>query len=200
MAAEVSFTPESVLRHRGWFVGVGIALITLGVFAVGMSAAMTIVTVLAFGVVLAIGGVVTAVHAFRERKDWGGFTLHLLAGLLYLVAGGYMVANPLVASLGLTLVVGVALLFSGFIRVVLALFAERFANRIPVVASGVLSILLGLVILAGWPISGLWVIGLFVAVELIMSGVGYVLLGLGARSARREPEPQPHLHEGATAT
>jgi uncharacterized membrane protein HdeD (DUF308 family) len=55
---------------------------------------------------------------------------------------------------------------------------------------GIVAVLLGAMIASRWPVSGLWVIGLFVAIELIMNGWTYVFLALAAKEVGKGIEPQ----------
>src|SRR5205823_929025 len=107
--------------------------------------------------------------------------LHLLTGVLYLIAGVLMLEHPVEAAAGLTLLIAANLLIGGLVRIVLAI-AERFDGRGWVLFSGVISVLLGAGIWRQWPLSGLWVIGLFVGIEMLCNGVSWVMLGLAARS------------------
>src|SRR6201996_8269027 len=68
----------------GWFVALGVAQLALGILAWFDVIAFTIAGVIFIGALLLVAGVFQAVHAFMDR-EWGGFALHLLIGLLYLV-------------------------------------------------------------------------------------------------------------------
>ena len=50
--------------------------------------------------------------------------------------------------------------------------------------SGLITLLLGILVLAQWPVSGLWVIGLFVGIELLFYGGAWIALALDLRSLR----------------
>ena len=58
-----------------------------------------------------------------------------------------------------------------------------------VVLNGVISVILGAAIWRQWPLSGLWVIGLFVGIEMLFSGLSWVMLGLAVRSAPKAVLP-----------
>ena len=178
---------ESLRANWGWLVAMGIALIILGSVAISAAYIATYATVMVFGSLLLVGAVFHVVAAFWARR-WRGFFLHLLAGVLYFIAGLFMIDNPLLAALTLTLLVAALLLVEGIVRIVLSV-AERFEGWGWVLLNGVISVLLGVAIWKQWPVSGLWVIGLFVGIDMLFSGVSWLMLGLGARSLPRPAPP-----------
>jgi uncharacterized membrane protein HdeD (DUF308 family) len=169
-------------KNWGWLLAFGILSIVLGTIGLGMTFGLTLASVLFFGVLLIIGGGVQLVDAFKCR-GWKGTLWHVLIALLYVAAGILIVVDPVLASATLTLVLAGLLIAVGAARLVMA-FQHRSAPGWywPLIA-GLVSILLGIMILAQWPVSGLWVIGLFVAIELIFNGWAYVFVALAARRA-----------------
>lgn len=172
---------EEARRHWGRFVAIGVALVVLGTIGVATAGLLTLASVLFFGWLLVIGGVVVVVHAFGAQR-WGGFFLQLAAGLLYLVVGGLMVARPEAGAVGLTLLLSAFLMVQGAFRSVAAM-TGHVERRGWLLASGLITLLLGVMIWAEWPFSGLWVIGLFVGIDMIFYGWWLVALGLSARQA-----------------
>ncbi|HEY7323069.1 MAG TPA: HdeD family acid-resistance protein [Candidatus Binatia bacterium] len=168
-------------RNWGWFLILGIVLIVLGTIALGSSLVMTIASVFFFGWLLIIGGVLEVVHAFWREKRWGGFFLDLLTGILYVVAGWMMVTNPGQSALLLTLLIAMFLVFEGVFRIVAAL-SVRYPHWGWVLFNGIISLILGIMIWRQWPYSGLWVIGLFVGIEMLLNGWSLVMLSLTARN------------------
>ena len=84
---------EEVRKHSTWFLVIGIALVILGMIAIGYAVEMTIVSVIFLGWLLILGGLFEIIHGF-SRRPWSGFFINLLAGVLYAVAGFVMVSNP----------------------------------------------------------------------------------------------------------
>jgi uncharacterized membrane protein HdeD (DUF308 family) len=123
-----------------------------------------------------------AIHAFA-CKAWGGFFVDLLTGILYTVAGFMIVANPGVAAVTLTLLLAMFLIFEGIFRVVVALVV-RFPNWGWLLLHGVVDVILGICIWQSWPVSGLWVIGLFVGIDMLFNGWSLVMLGLAAKNLK----------------
>jgi len=175
--------PESLREIWGFLLGMGIALMLLGIAAIGSSLIATFATVLVFGILLLLGAIFEVVTAFWGR-NWRGFFVHLLTGVLYLIAGIFLINNPVGAALGLTLLVAVCLLTGGAVRIVLSLL-ERFDGWGWVVMNGIVSVLLGAAIWRQWPLSGLWALGLFVGIEMLFSGLSWVMLALAVRSGSR---------------
>src|SRR4029077_4977592 len=113
---------------------------------------------------------------------WGKFLIWLLLGLLYIVAGFVTFENPLLAAAVLTLLLGSALVVSGVMRIILAFSMREGMSWTWVVLSGVVTLLLGLIILAHWPVSSLFVLGVLLGVDLLIIGIGWIFAGFGLRS------------------
>src|SRR5205807_10250020 len=180
LAAPKQGAPPSLQEIWVFVVGMGIALMTLGVAAIGSSFVATFATVMVFGILMLLGAIFQIVTALWGRS-WRGFFLHLLAGVLYLIAGLFMIDNPVEAALSLTFLIAACLLVGGILRIVLSV-VERFEGWGWVLLNGAISVILGVGIWRQWPLSGLWVIGLFVGIEMLFSGLSWVMLGLAARS------------------
>jgi uncharacterized membrane protein HdeD (DUF308 family) len=163
-----------------WFLILGAVLVLLGIIALGALPFVTRASLFVFGVFLFIGGGLEIVHAFWRRK-WSGFFLDLLIGVLYLIVGFWFMAQPLQGALVLTLVLAAAFIVGGAFRI-----AGALTTSVPhqgwLVLGGVVNVLLGIIIWAGWPLSGFWVPGLFVAIDLLVQGWCLVMLALAARS------------------
>ena len=177
---------EELKRGWGWFLALGIVLVILGVVALSWAVLTTLVSAVLFGWLLLVGGVLSVVHAFLRRR-WGCFFLELFAGILYAVVGLMIVGNPAEGALALTLVIAVFLMLGGLFRILTAVTA-RFHHWVWVLLNGVISLLLGLMIWRQWPVSGLWVLGLFIGIDMIFYGWSLIMLALAVRGL---PQPQP---------
>lgn len=166
----------------GWIVGLGIIYLIAGVIALGSVVFATVVTVFVVGVMMLISGIAEVINAF-QFKSWGKFLLWVLLGLLYIAAGFLTFENPLLAAAILTLFLGCFLIASGVMRVVLGFSMQEGMPWVGVVLSGVITFLLGLIIVIHWPVSGLYILGLFLAIDLIIAGASWIALGLGLRNA-----------------
>jgi uncharacterized membrane protein HdeD (DUF308 family) len=171
---------EGLRKNWGWVLALGIALIILGTIALVVPLAVSLTSVLFFGWLLIIAGALQTVHGFW-RRAWGGFFLDLLSGVLYLVVGFLFIDNPMAALATLTLMIAAALIFVGIMRIALAL-STHFHHWIWLLVNGIISVVLGFLILRGWPETGLWVIGLFICIDMLFYGWALVMLASGVRS------------------
>ena len=175
---------EEYLRLRNvwiWLVILGITLMAVGAVAMGAAVITTLTSAVIFGILLLGVGAIQLVNACLARS-WRGFLIHVFVGLLYLVVGGLMVEHPVQAAEGLTLLLAAALLLGGAVRVTFALI-ESFAGRGWMLLNGVISVLLGVMIWQQWPAASLWVIGLFIGIDLVFSGWMSLMLGLMVKGA-----------------
>ena len=172
----------AVQRYWGYFLAAGVILISLGIVVLGAPffTALAIETLL--GWVLVIGGIIHGLHAFWTR-EWRGFILEFLSGVLYLVAGVLLLKYPLHSVLTLTLLLAAFFLIEGIFKVVLALQNRSTPGWVWLLFSGILALILAGIIWTGWPVSGLWVIGVLVGIYLIFGGTAIVAFALAARNA-----------------
>jgi uncharacterized membrane protein HdeD (DUF308 family) len=172
-------TDVAPLRAKwGWIVALGVVYLVAGFIALGSVAMATVASVLVVGVMMIIAGVAELISAF-QIKSWGKFLFWALLGVLYIVAGFVTFQNPLLAAALLTLLLGASLVASGVVRIFLAFNMKREMPWILVAFSGLITLLLGLLILAHWPVSSVYVLGLFLGIDLIMAGAGWIGLGFG---------------------
>lgn len=165
----------------GWILALGIVYLVTGLIALGSVVMATAASVLVVGIMMVISGIFEVINAF-QIKTWGKFLLWLLLGVLYIIAGFVTFENPLLAAVFLTLLLGVSLVVSGIMRIFLGFGMRQAMPWGWVVFSGVITLLLGLIILAHWPVSSLYVLGLLLGIDLIFAGIGWMGLGFGLRT------------------
>lgn len=177
-------------QYWPWFLALGLGMVVLGTFAIGWACIVTI-TVAAtwlFGFLLLASGISQIVNSFWSGR-WSGMLLHLLIGIMYVVVGFIVIDQPAEAAVSLTLIISIFLIVSGIVRMVFAI-SERFNGWGWVLLNGAVTLMLGMLIYKQWPASGLWVIGLFIGIDLIFNGWSWVMLALGLR-------PSPHSQTAA---
>jgi uncharacterized membrane protein HdeD (DUF308 family) len=171
---------QEVREHRTWFLVMGILLVIIGTIALGSAIGVTIVSMIFLGWILIFSGVLEIIHGIIRRR-WKGFFLNLLGGVLYAIAGVVILSHPTIAAITLTLLIAMVFLAAGTFRLVVAA-TTAIQHRGWLVFNGVISVILGLLILKSWPASGLWVIGLFIGIDVIVDGWTEVMLALSERS------------------
>lgn len=171
-----------VLRAKwGWIVALGVVFLIAGFIALGSAVAATASAVMIVGIMMIMGGVAEIVAAFSV-KGWGKFILWMLLGALYVGAGIIAIGNPFAAATILTLMLGAALVAGGVLRIFLA-FSMKSAGK-PwgwVVVSGLVTLLLGAMIIAQWPASSFFVLGIFLGIDLIFIGSAWLSIGLALK-------------------
>ncbi|GAB5378088.1 MAG: HdeD family acid-resistance protein [Acuticoccus sp.] len=183
----------------GWLLAIGILLAGLGIIGLGMTYWLTVAAVFWFGILAVIGGVGQLLDAFHH-KDWGGLLWHVLIGIIYIAAGILLMTMPVASAFWLTLFLAIMLVVVGVSRIFMAFKLRSLGGIwIGVLLSGLLSIVLGLLIYGtvtppepeavatpegelAWVQSWGWVIGLFVAIELIMEGATLIVLSFAAKA------------------
>src|SRR5262249_39664875 len=164
---------SEVDRHRGWYYALGILLIVLGVIVFGMAVTATIISVIAIGWILLAAGIVLVVHSFITGK-WSGFLLSLAAGALSGMAGFAIVSHPFAGAVGITLMVGTILIAEGVYRSIAAI-SLQFPNWGWSVVSGIVSIIVGALLLRDWQSTSLWFLGAYVGIDLIIHGFSWIM-------------------------
>ncbi|OAF06944.1 hypothetical protein AYJ54_18565 [Bradyrhizobium centrolobii] len=167
----------------GWIVALGVVYLITGFIALGSVVLATVASVLVVGAMMIIAGVAEVIGAF-QMKSWGKFLVWALLGVLYVIAGFLTFENPLFAAVLLTLFLGVSLIASGAVRLFLAFSMKRESPWGWVALSAAITLLLGLLIVARWPVNSVYILGLFLGIDLIMAGAGWVSLGFGMRQRR----------------
>ena len=169
----VSYNPvaslEEIRQSWGWFLFLGIALTILGIVSIIFDVTITFTTAVIFGIFLLIGGVLEFVHSLWTGM-WNGFFLYFLSGLLRGVTGYLLLAYPRIGAESLTLLLGSYFMVGGLFRAIGSGMA-----KIPrwgwTVFAGIVSVVLGIIVLWRMPITGVWFIGLAVGLDFIFDGI-----------------------------
>jgi len=172
--------PREIIQYWGWFLAFGIGVLVLGIAAVVRSVAATVVSMLFFGWLLVLASGIEIAQAVMVGH-WAGFFQHLLAAILFGITGLLIVMRPVISAEVATVFMAMFFLIGGLFQLV-----GSVAVALPgwgwQAADGIITFVLGLLVLAQWPASGLWVIGLFVGIDLIFYGGAWIALALGLRA------------------
>jgi uncharacterized membrane protein HdeD (DUF308 family) len=172
----------AVMRGRWpWIVAFGVLCSLLGMAALTLVGATTLASVYMIALFIIFVGGVEIVLGVNSHV-WSNRIVLVLLGLLYIVVGSFALANPLTGAAGFTLLLGASLFATGLLR-------TYFGAKLPhgpygyVVAAGVITTLLGLLILFGWPENSVFVLGLFLGIDLLFYGASWIAFGLSLRSS-----------------
>ena len=171
----VKVTPE-MIQHWGWFLALGIVIVLLGVGAIVRSVGSTLVSTVFFGWLLVVVSAIEFVDAFMVGK-WAGFFVHLLIAILFGVDGVVMLTRPVISAEAATFLMSMFFLVGGIFQLVGSMAAHLPGWGWQAV-DGVVASTLGFLLLAQWPVSGLYAIGLFVGIDLVLFGVSWAAFAL----------------------
>ena len=162
-------------------IGMGILFIVLGMIGIAGQTLFSFVTVNVLGAFLIFGGAIQFAHALQS-KGWKSVSIQVILAILYVAAGIYTWAFPIPALEAITLWLAAIFFVTGFLRLISAFQHRHFREWFWLVLSSAISILMGILIMNGYPESSLWLPGLLIAIELLLQGWSLLFLGLAARS------------------
>ena len=169
----------SLRRFSRLLFALGLVSILIGVLAILAPHVATSKAVVFLGALLVVAGVSEAIHAVMVR-NLRGFAMHLLAAALYLLVGLFMLEDPVRAAAVLTLLLAAAFFVGGLLRIIFSVVIQ-FHSWPWVLLNGVVDLILGVLIWREWPESSLWVIGLFVGIDLLFHGWSWIILAMTVR-------------------
>jgi len=182
-------TPGQVLskakKFTGWYIVAAILFIVLGIFAIIEPAVAGLGVALLVGWLLVFGGIFHFISAFEgggARRVIG----QILAGIVFLLGGVYLLLNPIPTLATLTVFVATVIFLAGVFEIV------SYFNVRPELASGwllfngIAALFLGGLIFYGWPSSSAWAIGTLVGVYLLLTGITRLMFGLKGRSLLKQ--------------
>jgi len=166
----------AITKNTKYLMLFGIFSLIFGIIGLFMSPAMTIASILVFGIFVLITGGLFLYEGFTAPK-WDGRFLNILLSLIYLAAGVIMLVYPGPSAIWFTLFIAAFLIVMGTIRIIMGFKAKSKVDKwMWIVFSGVLNIVLGILIYAQWPLSGEWVIGLFISIDLMIQGINAIVI------------------------
>jgi uncharacterized membrane protein HdeD (DUF308 family) len=166
-------------------IAMGIVLVLAGMVAIAVPFVAGIAASVVFGWLLMIAAIAHLVYAWSERKA-GAVFWQVLIGVAYLAASLYMLILPIAGVVTLTLVVAFYILAEGAFAVAVFFRLRRLRGAGWFLANGVISLLLGGIILIYWPLSSLWAVGTLMGVSLLLGGIARISLPMGLPGVRGE--------------
>jgi uncharacterized membrane protein HdeD (DUF308 family) len=176
-------TPVTGLgKAPGWSMIWGILMFICGLVAIALPLISSIGIVILLAWVILFAGVSHLIFAFHSRSV-GGVLWQIVVAVLYVAAGIYLLINPLLGVVSLTLVLAVFLVLEGIVEIALYFGLRGSRHSGWVLLDGIITLVLGVLIWRQWPSSSIWVLGTLIGISLIFSGISRVMLSLAARHA-----------------
>lgn len=170
---------EKLNASSSWLIAMGVATLIIGFLALSSSVATTLISVIVLGVLCILAAIFQFVFALTSGK-WGGFGLHLLLAVLYVLTGIFLVSNPGIGAATLTLFLAFLFITSGIFRIVGSI-VMRFSGWGWALLSGVITTALGVYVISNMPVASLTLLGVLLGVDLIFFGAGLMSFGIALR-------------------
>lgn len=169
-----------VKKATNWFIAIAVLFILLGLFAIAEPWTAGLGVTLLVGWLLVIGAVA---HFFAAFKGGGArhVILQVLVGLVYLIGGLYFLTHTIMGVSTLTLLLSGVIVAEGVLEVVAYFRLRSLHGASWLLINGIVTLVLGGLIWFHWPSSSVWAIGTLVGVNLLMTGISRLMLGLAAR-------------------
>jgi uncharacterized membrane protein HdeD (DUF308 family) len=169
-----------VKKSVGWSIGLSLVMILAGFLAIAVPQAAGIAVNLLVAWLLVFSGVAHLVFAWHTRTS-GGVVWELLMGILYVFVGGYLLVRPVAGLASLTLALAIYLFAEGVLELILSFRLRPMPGSGWLLFDGIITLILGVMILRTWPSSTEWVIGTLVGISMLFSGISRLMLSLTAR-------------------
>jgi uncharacterized membrane protein HdeD (DUF308 family) len=177
---------ENLRPRWGWLLSLGAVLVLIGMIALITPLSATIASSLIFGWVLVAAGIVEMIYAFRIHK-WGGLFLHFIVGLFGLFTGLLTLTHPVAGALVWTLLFASFLVVVGVFRLIAAV-TLRFPTWGWSILDSSITVVLGALLWAEWPWSGLWFLGVALGISLALRGWSYIMFAIAIRELPKAAE------------
>lgn len=165
-----------IASHKGnKYFWLGVLLLTLGFLSCIYAACVSLVTMMVLGYLLVFAGISQIFYAFTLRQ-FGAVSF--LFGFTYCLSGILLIAYPQAATTVMTLIISLCFIFAGGLRISAAIYYRQLNGWGFTLAGGIISVIIGSLLYATLPSSGLWLLGTFIAIELIICGMGWIQFGL----------------------
>lgn len=172
---------EKLKSNWAWYFALGVTLNIVGLLAVIFAYTSTIFSVFYIGTYLMILGVIEGINSFKFHPV-SQFILHFMLSALCLFSGIYIISFPLISAVKITLLLAVWLVVSGVLKIIFSFF-DATLHKGSLFISGILSLILGVLIWQQWPAIGLYILGMFLGIDMIFMGWNWIALSLAAKNA-----------------
>lgn len=167
-------------KNSGWLIALGILEIVAGTWAIFQPVVAGLAIVLLVAIVLIVSGGARLIEAFMA-DSFGNGVLAFLWGAIVLATGVYLLAMPVIGLKTLTLVAAIGIGADGIMRIILSLKMRPHAGWGWMLAGGIISVILAIMIFAQFPYSAAWLVGTLVGISVLFNGITMVSIAMAAR-------------------
>ncbi len=171
-------------KNWGWIMAWGFALLVLGTFAISASVFTTLISIIFLGGIIFASGLVMMLNTFQYWwKKWPGFFGHFIVALFYIAVGLLLMFVPIPAAFSITVLLAVFFIILGFFRIIFSAMYQLPSWGWSFL-SGIVTLALGILILAQLPSSGFYIIGLFVGIDLLIWGWASIMMAMYVKNIK----------------
>jgi len=181
-------TGSLLSKASSWLIAIGVLFIILGTLAIAEPFVAGLAMAFLVGWLLMIGGVAHFIAAFAGGGVWRVLA-QLLIGVVYFAGGLYFLTHPLLALGTLTLLLATIILAEAVCEIVLYARHRETHGASWLLINAIITLLVGGLIWFHWPSSSVWAIGTLVGVNLLMTGISRLMVGMAARSLPSHAAP-----------
>lgn len=159
----------------------GLLLIVFGVIGAIYSSTVTTFAMLWIGILIIVAGAIQFIYSFFA-KDKKSLIISLTLSLIAMAVGIFILVYPMHASIIFTLIIGCFLIVTGLLRILFSIQMRQHPIWWLILIAGIISFILGILILSHWPVSGLWIIGFFISIEVLLTGWSMLMISIAAKT------------------
>jgi len=178
---EIEKARKQIADNWGWFVTLGVISVIVGFLAIIFPLASSIAIKILLGWLLLIAGIAHVIHAFSD-SSWRGFFADILLGILFVVAGGWLAFFPIAGLLALTAFLAIVFMVQGIFEIILSFQMHGVNGWGFILISGIIALIAGFLVWKGLPFTADWVIGVLAGINLISSGISYIMIAMMSRN------------------
>jgi uncharacterized membrane protein HdeD (DUF308 family) len=183
-------------RASGTSVLLSIVMIIFGVLAITLPIISSLAVAIVIGWLVIFAGAAQLVHAFQS-KGIGHIAWKILVAAFYLVAGANLIVRPALGAAGLSLVLGIFLIAEGIADVIAYFAMRKSGSSLWMLLDGIITLALGFMIWNHWPSGSLWIIGTFVGISMVMTGITRLMMALAVRKLASDIDDRPLWEKAA---
>ena len=183
-----------ITRSVRWSIALSVLMIVAGILAIIVPPASGIAVTILVGWLLVFCGAAHMAYSWHSRHG-GGLLWGILLGIIYIVAGGYVLLHPMVGLESLTLVLAAYLLVESILEFILSFQLRPLKGSGWLLVDGIITLILAIMIWRSWPINTLWVVGTLVGISMLCSGFTRLAISLAARRVAHAIQGELHKPE-----